>query len=394
MIGYDKAQSLLAAAICPLGQEEVPLAEAHGRVLAEPVHAAVASPRRDVSAMDGYALRDADAHIGARFRVMGQSFAGGCPPPATGAGEAVRIFTGAPVPKGADRAVMQENCTAESGGMTITGEYGPGWHVRKAGSDFAEGDRLLSAGRVLDPRAIVALAAADRASTMVYRPPQVTIVATGDELVQPGAARDDPRAIPESVSFGVAALAIQHGARIVGRFAGADDLTELRRLADVALTAADVVIVTGGASVGERDFAKAMFAGDGLDLVFSKVAIKPGKPVWMGRARGRWIVGLPGNPTSAMVTARLFLAPLLVGLGGRRPEEALEWRKMPLAAAVPEAGARTSFIRMRREEGRLVPVANTDSSAQAALVEAGWLGRRDANAPALAPGDTIEALRF
>lgn len=394
MIGYDEAQSLLAHAVRPLGTEEVRLVRAHGRVLAQPVYAAVASPRRDVSAMDGYALRDVDAHVGASLRVIAQSTAGGAVPRAIGVGETVRIFTGAPMPQGADRVIMQECCETSGADMTITDNYGPGWHVRKAGSDFAIGDRLLSPGRMLDPQAIVALAAADAASVMVYRPAELAIIATGDELVEPGTARDAELVIPDSVSFGVAALARQYSARIAGRFAGADDLKVLRRLADIALAAADVVVVVGGASVGERDFSTAMFAECGLDPLFSKVAIKPGKPVWMGRARERWVLGLPGNPTSAMVTARLFLAPLLAGLAGRHPREALEWHAMPLSAALPPADGRTSFVRMRREGDCLLPIGNTDSSAQAALAEASWLVRRDAGAPACPQGSVVEALRF
>lgn len=394
MIGFDAAQALLAASVEPLEAERVPLAQAHGRVLAEPVHAALCAPRRNVSAMDGYALRDTDAAHGARFRVIGQSFAGGSLPPPVGGGEAVRVFTGAAMPEGADRVVMQENCDADGVSMTITGPYGPGWHVRKAGSDFAEGDLLLPAGRRIDPQAMVALAGADRADTLVHRAPRVAIIATGDELAPPGAAGGNPLAIPESVSFGVAAMAAEHGAQIAARFTGADDLPSLERMAQVALDQADLVVVTGGASVGERDFAKAMFAPGGLSLLFAKVEIKPGKPVWLGQVQGRWVLGLPGNPTSAMVTARLFLAPLLVALQGRDPAEVMDWEQAPLAAALPAPGKRTAFVRARRVAGAMVPVSNQDSGAQGALAEVRWLLRCDAGEPPIAASNTVAALRF
>lgn len=375
MIGFDAALALLEANVRPLSAEPVPLAEAHGRVLAEDVRAALPSPRSAVSAMDGYALRNADAAVGARLRIVGESFAGGTPPPGIAPGECVRIFTGAPMPKGADRVVMQENCVGDGKAMTITAEFGPGWHVRPAASDFAAGDLLLRAGTRLGPGAIVALAGADRAEAMVHKRPRLAIIATGDELAPPGTARDHPDRIPESVSFGVAALAEQYGANIVARLSGADDLGTLRQLADKALAQANVVVVTGGASVGERDFAQAMFAEQDLELLFAKVVIKPGKPVWIGRAQGRWIVGLPGNPTSALVTARLFLAPLLALLQGRALAEVQTWLPLPLGDGFPDSGDRTTFVRARLSGGMLVPVGNQDSGAQAPLAAAGWLVR-------------------
>lgn len=394
MISFDEALALLAGAVRPLAAEEVPLDRAHGRVLAEPVHAALPSPRGDVSAMDGYALRDADAGVGAALRLIGQSFAGGPPPPPLGAGDAVRIFTGAALPPGANRVVMQENCAADGDSVTIVREYGPGWHVRRAGSDFAAGALLLAAGHRLDPQAVIALAAADRAAALVHRRPRVALIATGDELAAPGTARDNPQAIPESVSFGIAALAAEHGGELVFKRTGGDSLPDLAALAGEALAAADVVIVTGGASVGDRDFAKPMFAAHGLELLFPKVAIKPGKPVWLGRAQGRWVLGLPGNPTSALVTARLFLAALLGALQGRVPSAVLDWMDLPLAAPLPATGDRLTFTRARWAGAGLAPIGNQDSGVQGELAQAQWLIRCEPGAPALAAGATIAALRF
>lgn len=393
MIGFDEAQALLVAALRPLASEDVALIDAYGRVLAKPIFAALPSPRRDVSAMDGFALRNSDAAIGAQFRVVGHSFAGAALPPAVGAGEAVRIFTGAAMPEGADRVVMQENCAFDDQTMTITCGYGPGWHVRKAASDFAEGDLLLPEGRLLDPRAMMVLAGADQATAAVYRRPKVAIIATGDELAPPGTARAKPLTIPESVSFGIAAMAEQFGAAIVARFTGGDDLQALNRLADKALAAANLVIVTGGASVGERDYAKAIFAEHELELLFSKVAIKPGKPVWLGQAQGRWVLGLPGNPSSAVVTARLFLAPLLAGLQGRVPSDVLPWEDHKLAATIKVTSERTCFIRANQSPGGLLPVSNQDSGAQGALANADFLIRLDPGTKPRRAGCQVKALR-
>ena len=394
MIGFDEAQRLLAETVEPLPAQTAALDKAQGRVLAEPIHAALSSPRTDVSAMDGYALRDGDAAIGARFAVIGESFAGGAPPPPIGPGQAVRIFTGAALPAGADRVVMQENCAAEGPAMTIARPYGPGWHVRKAGSDFACGDLLLATGRRLDPQAMVAFAAADRAEALVRRPPRMALIATGDELVPPGSARTSAHSIPESVSFGVAALAAAQGAELILRETGLDRLPDLERAAGRALAAADLVVVTGGASVGERDFAKAMFEGHGLELLFSKVAMKPGKPVWLGRAGTRWVLGLPGNPTSAMVTARLFLCPLLGALQGRRADEVLQWLPLPLAAPLPAGADRTNFIRAHWTGDGLMPGSNADSGAQRALAASDWLIRRAPEDPPAAIGAAVRAVKF
>jgi molybdopterin molybdotransferase len=394
MIGFDAAQALLAEAVAPLDSEAVPLAAAAGRVLAEAVHAALPSPRHDVAAMDGFALREGDAVPGARLRLIGESYAGGPPPPPVGPGEAVRIFTGAPLPRGADLVIMQENCDTADGLVTIARAFGPGRHVRRQGSDFAAGDLLLAAGRHLDPQAMVALAGADRAEARVHRRPRLALIATGDELAPPGSAAANSQTIPESVSFGVAAMAARYGAELVARFTGADDLPALERTVAAALKSADLVVVTGGASVGARDFAKAMFAPSGLDLLFAKVAIRPGKPVWLGRADGRWVLGLPGNPTSALVTARLFLAPLLAALQGQAPGDALDWISLPLGAPLPPAGERETFARAVWRANALHTVSNQDSGAQGALAEAAWLIRCPAGSGAHEAGQCVSALRF
>ena len=395
MIGFDEAVEKVRSAAKPLGTEAVPVSEAAGRVLARPLIAQIDSPRCDVSAMDGYAVRDDDlAAAPASLTIAGESFAGAGWSEPVAPGTCIRIFTGAPVPPGADRVVIQENVRREDDRAILTEQPGTARHIRRRGSDFKSGDELLPAGRLLDPRAIVATAGADVAELEVYRRPRLTILSTGDELAEPGAARDGRDTVPESVSFGVAALAGQWGVQDIGRHRLRDELPKMQAAAESALEQADLIVVTGGASVGEKDFAKAMFEPAGLNLIFSKVAIKPGKPVWLGRARDTLVMGLPGNPTSAMVTARLLLAPLLAGLSGRPIETALRWRSAPLASALKECGPRETFHRARSAEGGTEILSFQDSSAQKVLAEADLLVRQPANAPALSPGDFVDVLDF
>jgi molybdopterin molybdotransferase len=387
VIGFDEAAALVAGAAEPLGRERVALGEAKGRVLAAPVVAQVDAPPADVSAMDGYAVRDAD--LPGRLRVAGESFPGlGAEAPIQ-AGQCVRIFTGAPVPEGADRVVIQEEVRRD-GEIAQFESPGEARHIRARGSDFARGDILIEAGRLIDARALVAIAGADLGEVEVWRRPRLVILGTGDELAEPGTARATPGAIPESVSLGVAALAADWGAQVVARKRLRDDLAFLEQEAAEALAIADVVVVTGGASVGERDYAKAMFAPAGLDLIFSKVAIKPGKPVWIGRAGEALIVGLPGNPNSALVTARLLLAPLLAGLTGRPP--VLRWRQAKLAEPIAATDNRETFYRGAAAGAAVRPLSNQDSGAQSTLAAADLLIRRPAGAPAAEAGETVDGI--
>jgi molybdopterin molybdotransferase len=389
VIGFDEALALIAGVAKPGGIERVPLAEAKGRVNALPVRPAIDMPRSDVSAMDGYAVRDAD--LPGRLDVAGESFPGQAYPGALESGQCVRIFTGAAVPDGADRVVIQEEVERD-GDIAIFSPAGAARHIRGRGSDFRSGDVVLEGGRLVDSRALVALAGADKDIVDVYRRPTLFVLGTGDELVDPGTAFATDGAIPESVSLGVAALAQDMGAEIAGAARFRDDLPTLERAAAAALEAAQLVVVTGGASVGEKDFAKAMFAPSGLELIFSKVAIKPGKPVWLGRVGDRLVLGLPGNPTSAMVTARLLLAPLIAGLTGRRAD--LQWRRAPLAEAIGPCGDRETFVRASWDGETARPFSNQDSSAQKTLADAEILIRRRAGAPAVEAGETVEIIDF
>ena len=395
MISFDQAATIVADAAKPLGSECVPIGEAHRRVLAEPVIAGVNSPPSDVSAMDGYAVREEDLLLlPARLRVIGESFAGSGFGGRTEPGCSVRIFTGAPVPTDADRVVIQEVVRREEDVAIIDDYPGPAKHIRNLGSDFRQGALLVESGTCLGYRQLVAAAGADLAEVRVWRRPALVILGTGDELTAPGSSAGKKGAIPESVSFGVAALAEEWGASIRDRLSLPDELKAMEQAAAKALDQADLVVVTGGASVGEKDFAQAMFERQNLELLFAKVAIKPGKPVWLGRAKGKLVMGLPGNPTSALVTARLLLAPLVAGMSGLEAHSALRWRKAPLLAQLPACGDRETFVRAREFQDGVEPVSNQDSSAQKTLVEADLLLRRRAGATPASAGDMVSVLDF
>ncbi|MBP7651171.1 MAG: molybdopterin molybdotransferase MoeA [Phenylobacterium sp.] len=393
MISFDDAVALVATLARPLANERIGLDQADGRVLAVPVVAQWSSPAVAVSAMDGYAVREADLAGGpVRLPVMGAAYAGHGLDQALARGACVRVFTGAPLPAGTDRVVMQE----------VVGDEGPvaffaqapcgGRHVRAAGCDFRAGDELLAAGLRLTPQRLIAAAAADLSEVEVVSRPRVMILSTGDELHEPGHGTGVGGSIPESVSFGLAALVRAWGGEVAGRRRLGDQLPLLQAAAGAALEAADLVVVTGGASVGQRDYAKAMFAPFGLDCVFAKVAIKPGKPVWLGRAGGKLVVGLPGNPTAALVTARLLLAPLIAGLGGRDPRTALAWRAARLAVGLEACGDRETFVRARNVATGVSPLADQDSSSQKTLALADLLIRRRPGDGAAAVGDGVEVL--
>jgi molybdopterin molybdotransferase len=393
MISFDEATEIICSAAKPLGTETVALERAVDRVLATPVIAAIDSPRADVSAMDGYAGRGDD--LGAfpvSLKVVGESFPGDGWSGRLGPGACVRIFTGAPLPAGSDRIVIQEQVRREGSTAIIDRDPGPASWIRPKGMDFRAGDPLLPSGRVIDPAALIAVAGGDLATVEVSVCPKLALLSTGDELVVPGEARTSSLAVPDSASIGVAALAEQWGAQIVSRTHLRDDLASLETAAREAVEGADVVVVTGGASVGERDFAKAMFEPLGLEPLFSKVSMRPGKPAWFGRVGEKYVIGLPGNPTSALVTARLFLVPLIAGLTGRA--DALQWESAELSSTLLACDARETFHRARGRDGRASAVSFQESYAQKALAEANILVRQSANSPAIPAGAVVSVLRL
>lgn len=394
MIAFDDAVSRLLGAVEPLGREVVSLDDAGNRFLAEPVLARQDAPRCDVSVMDGYALRHADASMGLWLEIVGESRAGTTCNTLLEPGQAARIFTGAAVPDGADCVIMQEYAEREGSRVRFRDGHGPARHIRAQGSDFVAGQMLLAAGTRLTPRALVSAAAGDQAELRVYRQPRVALIATGDELAPPGQALNRPDAIPETIGLGLSAMVQGMGAMVIARHCQGDRLDLLAALAGEALASSDCVVVTGGASVGERDFAGMMFARHGLKEIFSRVAIKPGRPVWFGKAGGGYVLGLPGNPASAMVTARLFLQPLLAALQGGDGAQLLADTPQILAAPLPQNDARETFFRAQASGDGLIPIANQQSGAQAPLAASDWLIRRTPHAPACAAGEVVRALAF
>lgn len=394
MLCFDDAIALLGAKISPLGNETVALEDAAGRFLAEDLNARSNAPRSDVSAMDGYAVRRDEAVRDRQLKVIGEARPGMPFTGKLGQGEALRIFTGGALPDGADCVIMQEYAERTGERVSFAEGHGPARHIREAGSDFRRGELLLAAGTRLEPPAMVTAAAADRSALSVARRPMVAIISTGDELLPPGMAFQSQSGIAESASHGVAALADGIGAEVVLRLHGRDDATELAMLAERAIGAADCVVVIGGASVGDYDLARPMFEGTGLKLIFSRLAIKPGKPVWLGQAGGKPVLGLPGNPTSAMVTARLFLRPLLARLQGGSAARELAFLPVPCATDIPATGDRETFLRAKATFEGLVPATNQASGAQAPLAASDWLIRRLPGDPALESGSMVSALPF
>lgn len=382
-VTFDDAVSRVKRIARPLGEEQVPLAEAHDRVLALPAIARRSAPPVPVSAMDGYAVRDADvSFVPARLKIAGKSFAGAGYVGEVHAGECVRIFTGAPVPSGADRVVIQEDVTVDESMAVIGTVPGARRHVREAGSDFHFGQVVIPAGRKLCAQHLIAAAAADLNELSVFRRPRVSILCCGDELVVPGTAGSDPESIPESISIGVAALIGRWGGQVVCRAILPDDPEAVIAAGRRALMKSDAIVVIGGASVGEKDFAKTSLVALDTRIVFSGVGMKPGRPVWLGESCGTPVIGLPGNPASALITARLLLAPLIAGLAGDAPASALRWRMHRYAGEIEPCTVRDLFVRAASEDDCVRPTGSQDSADQGALADADVLVRvRPASSP-------------
>lgn len=390
MISVSEAQSRIFDLLVPLPSETVPLVEADGRVLAADAVAARDQPPFDAAAMDGYALRSAELRPGASFRVIGdapagQAFAGSVPPAA-----AVRIFTGAPMPAGTDRVVIQEDVAREGDTIRVAATADAGPHVRPAGGDLVRGARL-AAGRRLRPADLMLLAAMNVPQVSVARRPVVAILATGDELVPPGVTpRDDQ--IVASNGLGLAALLSREGA--VPRLLPIvrDEIGALRHALELARDA-DLVVTTGGASVGDHDLMARAAAEIGLERSFYRVAMRPGKPLMAGRIAAWPLIGLPGNPVSAFVCGHVFLRPAVAFMQGL-PAEPLPRRSAPLAAALAANGSREHYMRARWCNGSLLAAASQDSSLQRVLSESDALIVRPPGDPGRPAGATVEFLEL
>lgn len=388
MISVAEAQRRLFNLADPVATEQVPLRDAAGRWTAAPVVALRTQPELPLSAMDGYAIRFAD--LPGPWRVIGESAAGR---PLTGAlapGEAVRIFTGAAAPDGADTILVQEEAARDGDTLTLNGEGPPhiGAHVRVAGLDFTHGETVIEPGARLTPARIALAAIAGHAPLPVRRRIRVAIAATGDELRAPGETLA-PGAIPESNGAMLAAMLATLPVELI-------DLGILPDRSD-ALTAAfaavdaDLLVTSGGVSVGDHDLVRPALEAAGTEIDFWRIAMRPGKPLMAGRMRDTVVIGLPGNPVSAHVTALLFVLPMVAYLSGAA-DPLPRRRTAILGAALPANGPRADHLRAVHRDGRVIPADRQDSSMLRILGASDCLIVRAPHVPAAAPGDSVEIL--
>jgi molybdopterin molybdotransferase len=394
----DALAAILAGA-APLAEEMVPLDAAYHRILARDIAARRTQPPQAMSAMDGYAVRACDAtHAKARLKVIGEVAAGRPFDRTLGPGEAARIFTGGVIPDGADAVVIQEDTIADGDSVTITEAAASGRNIRPAGVDFREGQVLLSAGSRLTDRDLSLSASMNYPELPVRRRPRIALLATGDELVMPGST-PGPGQIVYSNGFALHALARAEGADTVDLGVVGDTLEAttagIRRARDVG---ADILVTTGGASVGDHDVVKKSLEAEGVTIAFWRIAMRPGKPMMHGRLGAMRVVGVPGNPVSSYVCMMLFVVPLIRALSGCKTVQHTR-RRAVLGHDIGANDVREDYLRARleeREDGTLIatPVDHQDSSLLANLALARALVIRAPFAPAATAGSFCEILHL
>jgi molybdopterin molybdotransferase len=399
LISVADALSRVLAQARPLASENVAFADAFGRVLTADLGALRTQPPDDVSAMDGYAVRAADvATAPARLRLIGEVAAGRPFGQSLGPGEAVRIFTGGVIPPGADTVVIQEVTTRDGDWVTIERNAPKGKNVRTSGLDFKTGETLLAKGKRLSSRDIALIAAMNYPDIPVHRRPLVGILATGDELVAPGAS-PGPGQIVYSNGFAVGALARHEGAQVIDLGIVPDRLDDtIAAIRRARALSVDVLVTTGGASVGDYDLVHEALAAEGLALSFWKVAMRPGRPLMHGRLGAVQVLGLPGNPVSAYVGALLFLVPLLRRLGGRS-DLSLPIESATLGCDLPQNDERADYMRSGLTPGPngtwvATPFSLQDSSLLVPLAKADCLVIREPYSPAAKAGNACSIIKL
>lgn len=398
LMAVAEALGRVLADAAPLPAETVPLHDALGRVISENIAALRTQPPAAVSAMDGYAVRADDvANAPATLRLIGEVAAGHPYDGEVKAGEAARIFTGGVVPKGADTVVIQELTSRDGDAVTIRKPTAKARNVRAEGIDFRQGQVLLHQGTKLSDRDLMLAAAMNHAGLRVHRRPKVAVVGTGDELVMPGST-PGPGEIVYSNGFAITALARNEGADARDFGIAHDRLDAIvAAVRNARDWGADILVTTGGASVGEHDLVQRALATEGLDLSFWRVALRPGRPMMHGKLGSMQVLGLPGNPVSSYVCAFLFLAPLIRRLTGRSDVERVP-EPAVLGRDLPANDERADYLRARLERGPnsliATPVAAQDSSLMAPLAHAGCLVIREPHAPAAAAGSPCVILKL
>ena len=396
MIDRTEALSLLARHAGTMETLNLSLSDIRGHVLASDLFAAITVPPADMSAMDGYAIRFADLDSGSEgFTVIGEAAAGAPFLQPVGAREAVRVFTGSVIPDGTNHVVIQEDVVLGDGQIRIQAPQERPRNIRRTGIDFSKGDRLIPAGTRLGAIQLAVAAGADHATLCVRRKPKIVILANGNELILPGTPTG-PASVICSTPFGLAQLIRDWGGEPV--FAGiardseASIIEHIERFRD-----ADVIVPLGGASVGDHDHMKNAFGACGLTLIFSKVSIQPGKPTWFGKLGDTRVLGLPGNPASALVCAFLFLKPLIANMLGT--DDGQTEIIAELTEGLPANGPRENFLRGRIVPGtdgmaRVIPVNNQDSSLLSPFLTANALIQRAPHAHAAAAGSLLNCFSF
>lgn len=384
LLPVDAAQARLLALRMPLSAENIAFTQAIGRYLSQDVTALRDQPAAPLSAMDGYAIRFDD--LPGPWRITGEIPAGAVPTRAVGTGEAIRIFTGAMLPDGADTVIVQEDVAAQDGTLTLTGDgpRGRGVHIRARAGDFAAGTLLARAGTRLTPGAIAAAIMGGADQLTVGNRPRVAILTTGDELGPPGHPLA-PGQIPDSNGAMLAAMLASEPAETALPLHIGDDRTAMSNLIKELARHHDVIVTVGGASVGDHDHVRGALTDAGGQIDFWKIAMRPGKPMLAGTIGDAVLLGLPGNPSSALVTATLFLLPLvrhLAGSGAPLPPI----HHAPVTTAQPAGGDRRNYLRARLNDGRLTLLSSQDSGQTLPLVMANALVIRDAGAPECAAG--------
>jgi molybdopterin molybdotransferase len=389
LLSVAEAQARIIALAPDLAIERAPLVEAGGRWAAEDVVALRTQPAADLSAMDGYAIRFTERP--GPWRLVGESAAGGGLGRALAAGETARIFTGAPMPEGADTVLLQEDAAVADGAVSMAGD-GPakeGSHIRRRGYDFAEGAVLVEAGALLTPARIGLAATGGHGALAVRRRVRIGLLSTGDELVPVGAVVTGVK-LPASNATMLAAVLASPAVEVVDLGISPDKLDVMTETI-VRAAGIDLLITIGGASVGDHDLVRPALAAAGATLDFWRVAVKPGKPLMAGRLGDGVVIGLPGNPVSAFVTTHLFVLPLIRAMAGAADPLPAS-RFSTLAAGVSANGSRAEYLRARRRGDRVLPLNQQDSAGLSALAAADALIIRPPHAAEAAEGERVEII--